>query len=197
MKAVLTGDIINSRAATGWQEQLVSVLEMYGTTPENWEIYRGDSFQLLLDASHALKAALHIKATIKTNSALDVRIAIGIGDYTYKANHVTQANGSAFVHSGTAFDAIKTNTLVIQSDFKSVDETLNIMFSLASLTMDNWPAVTAQIVKARFEEPHLNQTELSQKLDKAQSAISKALSRAGYDEISKMLNFYTDQINTL
>ncbi|MEH6657097.1 transcriptional regulator [Leeuwenhoekiella marinoflava] len=197
MRAVLTGDIINSREDEGWQQELVAILDQYGTAPQDWEIYRGDSFQLEVDATTALKAAIHIKAVIKTRAELDVRIAIGLGDKTYTATQITQANGSAFVHSGTAFDAIKNNTLVLQSASKDFDETLNVMLSLASLTMDNWPPVTAAIVKARLEAPELNQTELSKQLNKAQSAISKALSRAGYDEVTKMLTYYEKQIETL
>ena len=197
MSGILTGDIINSREDEGWQQELVAILDQYGTAPQDWEIYRGDSFQLEVDATTALKAAIHIKAVIKTRAELDVRIAIGLGDKTYTATQITQANGSAFVHSGTAFDAIKNNTLVLQSASKDFDETLNVMLSLASLTMDNWPPVTAAIVKARLEAPELNQTELSKQLNKAQSAISKALSRAGYDEVTKMLTYYEKQIETL
>ena len=197
MRAVLTRDIINSRADNGWQSELVSILDTYGKSPKDWEIYRGDSFQLAVDAGIALKAAIHIKAVIKMRAELDVRIAIGLGDTTYDAAQITQANGSAFVHSGTAFDAIKNNTLVLQSDYKNLDETLNVMLALATLTMDNWPPVTAAIVKARLEAPELNQTELSKQLAKAQSAISKALSRAGYDEIHKMLTYYEKQLKTL
>lgn len=197
MKAVLTGDIINSRAFMGWQDALIEVLNRYGSSPKTWEIFRGDSFQLIVDAALALEAAIHIKSVIKSNAALDVRIAIGLGECSYDADQITLANGSAFIHSGTAFDAIKNRTLVLQSANEQLDETLNLMLSLASLTMDQWPPVTAQIVKARLEEPQLNQTELSQKLDKAQSAISKALSRAGYDEIHSMLHYYTKKIETL
>ncbi|MFD2828406.1 transcriptional regulator [Leeuwenhoekiella polynyae] len=197
MRAVLTGDIINSREHEGWQQELVAILDQYGTSPQDWEIYRGDSFQLEVDAAKALKVAIHIKAVVKMRAELDVRIAIGIGNKTYTAAQITQANGSAFIHSGTAFDAIKNNTLVLQSDYKDFDETFNIMLALATLTMDNWPPVTAAIVKARLEAPELNQTELSKQLDKAQSAISKALSRAGYDEVTKMLTYYKKQIETL
>ena len=52
MKAVLTGDIVNSRAFMGWQDDLTEVLNRYGSSPKNWEIFRGDSFQLIVDATY-------------------------------------------------------------------------------------------------------------------------------------------------
>lgn len=197
MQAVLTGDIINSQSNNKWQKVLVSVLNTYGTEPEQWEIYRGDSFQLEVEAQKGLEAAIHIKATLKTFSNLDVRIAIGLGEKNYESKKVTQANGSAFVHSGTAFDSIKKNTLVIQSENTDFDKILNLMLSLATLTMDVWPPVTASIIKKQLEQPLLNQTELSEVLGKSQSAISKALNRAGYSEITRLLNYYSETLKTL
>ncbi|MGO4911388.1 transcriptional regulator [Leeuwenhoekiella sp. W20_SRS_FM14] len=194
MQAVLTGDIISSQSGNDWQQELIRVLNIYGSEPKEWELFRGDSFQLELQAEQALAAAIHIKAAIKTFSKLDVRIAIGLGDKNYNASKVTQSNGSAFVHSGTAFDTIKKNTLVLQSDQAEFDTTINLMLNLATLTMDLWPPVTAAIIKTQLEHPQLNQTELSELLGKAQSAISKALNRAGYAEITRLIQYYTETL---
>ncbi|MFI8379563.1 SatD family protein [Leeuwenhoekiella sp. NPDC079379] len=194
MQAVLTGDIISSQSSNDWQQELINVLNAYGAEPNEWELFRGDSFQLELNAEQALAAAIHIKAAIKTFSELDVRIAIGLGDKNYNAPKVTQSNGSAFVHSGTAFDTIKKNTLVLKSDNTEFDTTINLMLSLATLTMDLWPPVTAAIIKTQLEQPQLNQTELSELMGKAQSAISKALSRAGYTEITRLIQYYTETL---
>ncbi|MDP5043368.1 MAG: transcriptional regulator, partial [Leeuwenhoekiella sp.] len=118
----------------------------------------------------------------------------GLGDKNYNASKVTQSNGSAFVHSGTAFDTIKKNTLVLQSDQAEFDTTINLMLNLATLTMDLWPPVTAAIIKTQLEHPELNQTELSELLGKAQSAISKALNRAGYAEITRLIQYYIETL---
>lgn len=48
-------------------------------TPKQWEIYRGDSFQLDTTPKKALRLALVIKATLKELKDIDVRISIGIG----------------------------------------------------------------------------------------------------------------------
>lgn len=94
MKAVITGDIINSRkvASALWMEDLKGILNAYGNEPKDWEIYRGDSFQLVVDPRDALEIALLIKATIKQHKSLDVRMAIGIGNVDYSADKVTESN---------------------------------------------------------------------------------------------------------
>ena len=90
MIAIITGDIINSteKASSSWLKELKSDLNQYGSSPEKWEIYRGDSFQLKLPVEKAILAAFHIKATSKQIKKKDVRMGIGIGkeDYVSKKN---------------------------------------------------------------------------------------------------------------
>jgi hypothetical protein len=51
MKAVITGDIIDSRKSKDftWIETLKNVLSGYGKNMSDWEIFRGDCFQLMID----------------------------------------------------------------------------------------------------------------------------------------------------
>ena len=67
MIAVLTGDIVNSKSenAEVWLEALKSTLELYGKTPKDWEVFRGDSFQLVVSNEKAILASIHIKCAIK------------------------------------------------------------------------------------------------------------------------------------
>ena len=110
MIAVITGDIINSRELPDeWIGTLKDALNGLFGKNINWEIFRGDSFQVELNAKDALINAIYIKACIKTLKGADVRIGIGIGKKTINAEKVTEANGEAFVNSGSAFDALKTN----------------------------------------------------------------------------------------
>jgi len=199
MIAVLTGDIKNSKnyKATEWLPVLKQVLNHYGSEPLEWEIYRGDSFQLKMSAEQALKAAIHIKACLKQIRHMDVRIAIGLGEQDYKAEKVTQSNGTAFVRSGDCFESLKKQTLALRSDLENFDDTLNIMIQLANLTMDNWMPATSTVVKVALENPEANQKELAAILNKSQSTISEALLRAGFDEVQKMIHFYKTQLAQL
>ena len=199
MTSIITGDIINSKrnSPRTWLDALKSVLGDYGSNPKQWDIYRGDSFQLEVSPDQALRACLLIKATIKQFKNLDVRLAIGIGEKTFHSEKITESNGTAFVNSGTCFEALKKTTLAIKSPFETFDHTLNIMLELAQLTMNFWSSTSATLVKTALKHPDLNQKQLAEMLEKTQGNISQGLKRAGYDEITKLLAFYNTQIQIL
>ena len=199
MTSIITGDIINSKETNPekWLKSLKDELRNYGNEPAQWEIYRGDSFQLEIAPEKALKACININATIRQFKTLDVRLAIGIGDKTYKSDKITESNGSAFVNSGECFEQLKKSTLAIQSPFNVFDNQINIMLDLAALTMNSWKPTTSKTIKIAIENPELNQIQLAKLLGKTQSNISESLKRAGYDEISKLLHYYKTQIQSL
>jgi hypothetical protein len=70
MIGVITGDIINSRStdsAKEWLDILRGALGKFGKEGLDWEIYRGDSFQLeISQPKEALITAIYIKACMKT-----------------------------------------------------------------------------------------------------------------------------------
>jgi predicted XRE-type DNA-binding protein len=199
MTSIITGDIINSKKSSPklWLNALKAVLNTFGSTPQTWEIYRGDSFQLEIEPKQALKACILIKATIKQFDNIDVRLAIGIGEKTYQSNHITESNGSAFVHSGECFESLKKTTLAIKSNNQLFDTTINLMLDLAQLTINNWSRTSAILVKTSLENPNLNQNQIAKILNKTQGNISQGLKRAGFDEILKLINYYQNQIQTL
>ena len=199
MKAVITGDIINSQESdtAEWLEILKTSLSEIGKKNKEWEIFRGDSFQLLTEASIALHAAFQLKAHVKTIKDLDVRMAIGIGDVTYFSDKVTTSNGSAFVNSGVCFDELKKNTLAIKSHNVDFDETFNLIFQLVTKFTNDWTPASAAIVATALQQPGLNQYQLGEKLSKSQSTINAALKRSGYDEIKNVMAFYKDKIEKI
>ncbi len=200
MEAIITGDLINSRLVdpNEWMPALKKVLKQYGKEPKNWEIFRGDSFQLNTKPEDALMAAFLIKAEIKQWKDLDVRIGIGIGEITYQAAKITESNGTAFLNSGDCFEDLKKQTLAIKTPNKDLNGTLNLMIELASLTIDRWTETAAKLVKLKIENPTANQKDLANMLNKtAQGTISEGLKRGGYDEIQKLLNYYKLKISEL
>ncbi len=95
MTSIITGDIINSRklASKAWIDDLKRFLNDKGNTPSDWEIYRGDEFQMeIKNPEDALLAALQIKAFLKTLK-VNVRMSIGIGDKTHVAEKISESNG--------------------------------------------------------------------------------------------------------
>ncbi|MFD0862379.1 SatD family protein [Sungkyunkwania multivorans] len=189
MTSIITGDIINSRAALkgqDWLGKLKGVLSNYGSRPKDWDIYRGDSFQLEISVpSEVFLAAVHIKACIKTIAGLDVRIGIGIGAKDNDAERIAEANGSAFVNSGEAFDALenKRQNLLIKTSSADVDQALNTCFALTLLVMDQWTVNSAEAVKTYIENPLASQQVLGNSLGIKQNTMSERLKRSGIKEI--------------
>jgi len=197
--AIITGDIIKSQSSDPeqWVATLKNVLSDFGTSPKKWEVYRGDSFQLETTPQTALFAALLIKAQLKHRSDLDVRLAIGIGDKTFETDKITESNGSAFVNSGTCFESLKKNTLAIKTQNEQLNETLNLMFEMASLIIENWTLAVAELISYALTHPNHNQQRIAKNHKTTQSNVSQGLKRGGFDELSKLLNYYQTQIQTL
>lgn len=198
MKAILTGDIINSQAidTQKWLPMLRTELSKLGKEPKDWEIYRGDSFQLQTETGNALDLAFVLKATIKQFKELDIRIAIGIGEVTYHSHKITESNGSAFVNSGACFEGLKKNTLGIKTPWKDFDTTFTLILELVALFADQWTTASSEAIKLALEKPELNQSQLAEILQlKSQSTVSAALKRGGFDELKNVLAYYKSEIS--
>lgn len=198
MVAVLTGDIINSRDVDPrqWLPVLKELLNRYGQEPKSWEIFRGDSFQLVLDPVKALQAAVHIKAGIRQVKNLDVRIAIGVGEEDYSAAKVSESNGEAYVRSGECFEALKKQNLAVNTG-TPLDEPVNLMLSLALLSMNTWSATVSGAIRTSLENPEKSQAEIAGLLERSQSSVSEALSRGGFEEVMQMIGYFEKQVKQL
>lgn len=188
MTAIITGDIVNSRQkkAEEWLELLKKVLSRFGSTPQNWEVYRGDHFQLEVNVVDAFWTAIILKSYLKQISRIDVRMAIGIGRKSHHANRVLESNGTAFIHSGEAFDTLGKEFLSIRSEWKEIDEEMGVYMGLLSLVANSWTPLTALIVQTVAENQSLSQKEIASIIGRTQSNISLGLKRGGYNEITKV-----------
>lgn len=201
MTAVLTGDIVNSASypEISWMEQLKEFFNTYGATPENWEIFRGDEFQIKVPVSEALQAAVYMKALVRSNTGLDVRIAIGIGTEIRVAERISESNGTAYQRSGRTFSQLKKkrSNLRISTGNSDFDESWNLILALALNFMDRWSAVSAEITALSLRYPNRSQEALARQLDIKQSAISQRRKRARWKLIKATLNLYSRQIANL
>ena len=203
MTSILTGDIIKSRSIKNpelWLSILKEALTRCSEDSSQWEIYRGDSFQLELESpADSLKAAIYIKTCIKTIKGLDVRIAIGIGEKTFKGKSVVESNGEAFLFSGETLESLKKEkvNLKIKTTNDQLNQELNLYFKLASTIMDNWTTNSAEIVKLYMEQPQALQEELGKHIGINQNAVSSRQKRAHLDLIMQLEQFYRQKITQL
>ncbi|MBN1378676.1 MAG: transcriptional regulator [Gammaproteobacteria bacterium] len=188
MIAVITGDVMNSKMSDTrvWLRQLKGVLSELGSEPKNWQIYRGDSFQLEIpDAADALEKAILIKASMKMLKNIDVRLAIGMGAKTYTADKITESNGDAFVNSGTVFEQLRKDklTMAVKSPWQDFDAEINIGLRLACAIMDRWLPNYAEVMRYTLMNRDLTQKKLGKAISIAQNTVSDRQSRAYKDEL--------------
>lgn len=202
MICVISGDIIKSRSTPPdkWLSVLKSALSYLQDDHQLWEIYRGDSFQLeLSNIKKAFISAVYIKACVKTQKGLDVRLAIGIGEKTFNAKTVAESNGEAFQFSGETLELLKKEktNLKLRSRQSDFNTKMNLMFKLSLIAMDNWTSNSAEIVKLAIERPEDSQEEIGRSIDINQTAVSRRQQRAYLDTIFELDAYYKQQIQQL
>ena len=201
MICILTGDIKGSRKAKSenWLADLKELFQKFGKNPVDWEIYRGDEFQIeIKNCEEALLIAFEIKAFLRTIS-LDARMSIGIGEKTSKAKRISESNGSAFVYSGEAFEIMKKNkiNLVVQSADNQFNKDMNLLIRLGLSFMDNWLAQQAEYVLLAINNPKLSQEEMGEILKINQAAVSKRRKRANFDLMLEINQAYVEKLKML
>ncbi|SEA41084.1 SatD family (SatD) [Arachidicoccus rhizosphaerae] len=209
MIAVLTGDIVGSsyQDKTKWIPALKSALQLYGQEGKDWEVYRGDEFQLRLTVPQdALSAAFLIKARLIAQADTHIRIAMGIGPGEAQDNSqppfttpLTESGGPAFILSGRKLDEIKNRRihLAVASENEAWDKNWNLLLQWVLVTADNWSQGSAEIVDLCLVHPELSQTEMAAQLNIAQSAISQRLKRSGFDLLDQTIQLFKEKMNTL
>jgi len=212
MIAVITGDIIASRSLKNqsiWLHPLEKFLSTIGDSPKDWEIFRGDSFQIEIpQPEDALVVALQIKSLLKSlhtgksdklKSDLDVRMAIGIGEKQYSSDQVSHNNGSAYINSGEAFDTLKKgrSTLKLSSGKKEFDEPWNIQLGFAANAISSWTIATAELMGILLENPKMTQQEIGKMLGIKQSSVSDRYRGAHLEDFLRLEEYYRKMISTL
>jgi len=202
MYSTITGDIVNSRAVSEsaiWAEPLKKQLQRFGTTPTEWEIYRGDSFQLALHTEDALRATLLIKAAIKKveKAKLDVRLAIGVGIDGRNISSVSEAMGDSFVYSGELLDQLKKDKvhLGIKSPWPEFDKEMNMMFKLTLVIINSWSSNSAEVAELIFSVPNITQQKIAATIGIAQSSVNDRIKRGSIYEIVELEKYYRERVS--
>lgn len=212
MVAIITGDIIASRKMINqekWLSPLKYLFNTWGDTPKDWKLDRGDYFQVeITNIEEALKKALEIKALIKkvkplderkTISAIDVRMAIGIGEKTYSGESISESNGTAFIYSGEKFDVLKKEnvTLGLKTPWQNFDEEMNLYLKLVGTFMNKWSVSSAELLEIVLKNPNVTQDEIGKQLGIQQSGVSRRWNRANVNEILEVNKMFQKKIKTL
>ncbi len=171
---------------------------MYGASPKQWIIYRGDEFQLELPPLEAMMAMLMIKATLK-NLKLDARMSIGLGDKTFSAAKVSESNGSAFIRSGESFDELKNQkiSIAINSGNEIWDREMNLVLRLVETITNGWLQQSAAFMLVAIPNPGFSQEQIGEQLNITQASVSRRQKRANHDLLMDVEKFYREKLNQL
>lgn len=212
--AVLTGDIIGSRKVADTEGLIASLKQVFSTIKKETylkfdkEIFRGDSFQIVLyNSKDALLLALLIRIGLRSKTVIDsksssiplhklwdARIAIGIGKGKVKSK-IIESNGEAFQLSGLEFDKLKKahEKLNVLTVWEEKNEYFNIIVKLLDVIISKWTKLTSEVV-FKYLLKDSTQSELAKSLKVSQPAIHKRLSIANIDVIEKSIQYISQQI---
>jgi hypothetical protein len=201
MEAIITGDIIDSRKITRqdiWLEPLKETLSLFGTSPNDWDIFRGDSFQLRIPVQEAMHVSLLMLANFKKirKERVDVRIAIGISEKSDSSIRISESMGEAFLFSGELLEKLKEKKLHlgIKSFDSDFDMEMNMMIKLALVILNGWSANSAEVASLMLRHSGITQQQLSEKLGIVQSSVNERISRGYLHEIMDFENYYRQRV---
>lgn len=150
IKGVITGDLVNSsHIATKWRQTVMDALnacvkDFSSLTPIKMEMYRGDSFQVVVDNPElALSVAIALRAKLKASTpdkseVWDARLSLGIGDVSFTSGNILTSDGEAFRLSGRAFDNIGKKRLCISTPWAELDNDLDLVTRFADSIVSGW-----------------------------------------------------------
>lgn len=194
MYAILTGDIVNSRNVD-IKEWLPILEESLGYNSNNFDIFRGDSFQVEVPIDKSIETIFLIKSSLRRVEKLDVRIGLGVGEVSYWDKHIKNSTGEALINSGEAFDALDKELIYVKSPWAEWDESTNIMLQLAIELANRWTINMAQTVLTQIKNPKANQSQLARLLKrKYQSQISTELGNANWQKIKLTIDYCTKEL---
>jgi hypothetical protein len=187
--AVLTGDLIASTSATVDQveasmAQIANLAARIGKTTR-FTRYRGDGWQIYLDdPGLGLWAMLLIAANLKAHSALESRIALGLGDaYGGSRDSLVTAGGQAFIASGRALDALVPPQIITIAGEK-IDRLHQRLIALLDARISGWSREQAEVVAMALEpEDHPTQATMAARLNISRQAVASRLQAAGFAQI--------------
>ncbi len=203
MIGIITGDIVDSRSQAGPESWLIPLKkylkETIGPDPGKWEVYRGDSFQIMVPPHQSLRIALEIKSLLMTIGKLDARMAIGMGTMTYTGSSISESTGEAFHHSGESFEMLKTmkRDLIVKSPWVDFDEEFNLLLRFLQIVTDSWTNVSAKTAVLVLQKPDVQQSDLAEQLGISQPSISARYNRAHLSEILSLIKYFEKRVTQL
>ena len=205
--AVITGDIKNFTALEidkrqKFINQTALLFKSWVSSPEDAEIFRGDSFQLIFkEPKVALYKGIQAicwfiqNSELKNNVFLSSRISIGIGSVAYIGNGVLNSDGEAFHLSGRNFDEQQDGELIgIHLNDQNKDRLLQVLLVFINKLIIQWNKGQAEVIYLILENK--TQQQIGEQLKISQSSVNSRLKTSQWKDIAHAFKYIEDLIQT-
>jgi len=200
---VITADVVDSSKIPSesrdllWDSLRQIESQLQSITPFQMEIYRSDSFQIVMDDfSNAPFIAVLIRAGLKMSSPTgqlwDARMSIGIGEVSYVNTHITASDGEAFRYSGKGLELIGKRRLSITTPSQEMNEELAVSTAFADDLITHWTKLQSERM-FYYLLCGLNQTELAQQKGIKLQVLNDTLRSAKYS----LMTMYIKRVHAL
>ena len=201
--AVITGDLVASSEVSSNQfscmnEELSNYLDNNPFVMLPLTFYRGDSFQLMVNAEKSAEVALTIQSIILWKAETWARISVGIGSVSkIEPGNVLQSEGEAFQLSGHQLDNMKAEGRLfkIATNSSKFQPMLSAAFHLADSMISSWKPGQASAIAMATQCK--TQKEMAQRLNISEPAVSKSLKSANWPAFETFLRGYEETIKLI
>ncbi|THU34785.1 hypothetical protein FAM09_22570 [Niastella caeni] len=201
---VISGDVVGSSyLKPGARKKLQHVLDIFiYESVQKWpdlevEQYRGDSIQAILTSNRL--AALRITLLLHSyliQYAFKMRLAIGVGEISFRSKQVITSDGSAFQASGPYLDTlVKSGELISIAGNEEFTSEWQVHSSSLDYLIQHWSIQQAEAIYLQLQD--LTQDAIAQKLKIKQPAVYYRLQGAGWSVVNKILTRFESVIPTV
>ena len=157
--------------------------------------YRGDSLQVIFTSNRlaSLRMVLLLHSYLIQEN-YKIRLAVGVGEISFKSKQLITSDGSAFQLSGPYLDELAKNGDVIS--IAGISEEFTSEWQVHSATLNYLiQRLTPQQAQALYLQlQNLTQAAIAKKLKIKQPSVSQRLQAAGWPVVNKILTRFESVI---
>ena len=203
IKAVITGDIVgSSQIKPEYRKAILERLntmknELQNISPFSMELFRGDSFQLLVqDPTQAAKIAILLRAGLinKDNGMWDAKISLGIGEIEFLSDSIVTSDGEAFQYSGRQLDSMGKRRLAVKTPWEDINKELDVLTAFVDDIITGWSSKQAGMIYLilKADTP---KKEVAEFIGTSVQNVRNVLSTAKETLVRAYINRYSEIIN--
>jgi len=206
-KGVITGDIVRSTSISAeWRNNIPKVFECVvndyaATVRASFEMYRGDSFQFVVDdAAYALNMAVAVRMLLRASTPhgeepWDAREVVGVGTVEYTTDSILTSDGEAFRYSGREFDNLGKRRIAVATPWAEANKELAVSTAFVDDILTNLTVKQAEVIYHKIVF-NISQKDLASKLGQTAQNVNKMWISGRGSLIAKYLKRYESIILT-